>query len=63
MERTKEVIRNIAGKQFQMQSDSGVWRCKNMCWFGQTKKCDGVDAGQWTLTNRKRKTEEKGDGE
>lgn len=63
LERTKEVIRNIAGKQFQMQSDSGVWRCKNMCWFGATKKCDGVDAGQWALTNRKRKAEEKGDGE
>jgi len=63
LERTKEVIRNIAGKQFQMQTDGGSWRCKNMCWFGSAKKCDGVDAGKWAITNRRRKSEEEGDGE
>ena len=54
LERTKEVLQNIKSKKFNMPNENtSSWRCKNMCWFGSSGKCQGVANEQWKQLKRK----------
>lgn len=53
IKRTKKILKDIKHKKFNMPtSQTHQWRCKNLCWFGISGKCKGVEIEQWKkLTN------------
>ena len=56
IKRTKEILNGIKNNKFSMPDDSThSWRCNNMCWFGLTDRCKGVQNQQWQEINNQRK--------
>ena len=54
IERTKQILSDIQHKKFNMPNENtSSWRCKNMCWFHASGKCQGVYQEQWKTLNRK----------
>ena len=54
IERAKQILSDIQHKKFNMPNDNtSSWRCKNMCWFGSSGKCQGVSQEQWKTLNEK----------
>ena len=54
VKRTKRILRDIKAQKFDMPSNSThIWRCKNLCWFGISGKCTGMQTEQWKAMNEK----------
>ena len=54
IERTKKILKDIKRQKFDMPTDSThLWRCKNICWFGTSGKCKGVEIEQWKKIKEK----------
>ena len=54
VEEVKKILEDIKHKKFNMPNENtSSWRCKNMCWFGTSGKCQGVQAEQWKQLKNK----------
>lgn len=52
LERTKKILTDIKKGKFNMpKKETHQWRCKNMCWFGLSGKCEGSQKEQWRILN------------
>lgn len=52
LKRTKNVLSKIKNNVFKMPTnETHIWRCKNLCWFGISGKCTGVQTEQWKKLN------------
>lgn len=52
LKRTREILRGIINKKFNMPSESSSWRCNRFCWFGISNTCQGSEDEQWKALNR-----------
>lgn len=53
LERTKKILEGIKKNKFNMpENDTHLWRCRNMCWFGTSGKCEGSQQEQWKVLNK-----------
>lgn len=53
LERTKDILKGIKNRKFNMPKGAHLFRCKNLCWFGISGKCKGTQDEQWKIMNEK----------
>lgn len=52
IERTKGILKDIKDNKFNIPNkETHIWRCNNLCWFGISGKCTGVQTEQWKKLN------------
>lgn len=53
LSRTKEILKGIKDRKFEMPAGKEQWRCNSFCWFGVSGKCSGGQKEEWKQLNEK----------
>lgn len=51
LNRTREILKGIKDNKFNMPNEKAQFRCKTLCWFGLSGKCQGSFQEQWRNLN------------